>query len=589
MLKKFAKWLAVLLTICLMLTACTPAETAGGSGEDTYSQEVQNLEKLCLVWGYAKYRHPSFYDGSKDWDEELDRLFPRVKEAENGEGLNELLYDWFVSLGEVSSSSNRNQRSWENRDTRSVAVQADLSWIRDTSYLGEELSAALQQIEVMPQLSKKSAGPVSASSMNGNFVVSFNEKEFENFDSADPQERLCSLFRIWNAVEYYSPYLEYLDTSWHNLLPKYIERMLAAKDELSYQLTLCALVAELHDLHAFVSGYRSVLKQVYGEYIAPVLLATVEEKPVVVAVMEKDCSLALGDIVLKLDGRAIEEVIQERLEYVPTSMEDKLYDSVYEMLLSSQDRTMEVTVLRDGVEQTLSVEGSTEDYVYKPEGEESYRILEGNIGLLNPSNISETTETKNKEDGINEIMEQLADTEGLIIDMRQYPDNYAAFFWLQSHYLMKEGSVTALQVGRTVDYYPGAYRFEDFLTGSKLEGFEGSYSDRPVVVLMDEGSRSKQEYFIMFFSTNENVTLMGETTGGVDGDMRWILMPDGKNIYFSALGIYGPNREQVQRTGIAPDIEVKRTIEGIKEGRDELMEAAIAYIQEQSQSATVAE
>lgn len=42
--------------------------------------------------------------------------------------------------------------------------------------------------------------------------------------------------------------------------------------------------------------------------------------------------------------------------------------SVYEMLLSSQDRTMEVTVMRDGVEQTLSVEASTEDYVYKPEG-----------------------------------------------------------------------------------------------------------------------------------------------------------------------------------------------------------------------------
>ena len=97
MLKKFAKWLAVLLTICLMLTACTPAETAGGSGEDTYSQEVQNLEKLCLVWGYAKYRHPSFYDGSKDWDEELCRLLPQAQEAENGEELNGLLYDWFVS------------------------------------------------------------------------------------------------------------------------------------------------------------------------------------------------------------------------------------------------------------------------------------------------------------------------------------------------------------------------------------------------------------------------------------------------------------------------------------------------------------
>ena len=39
--------------------------------------------------------------------------------------------------------------------------------------------------------------------------------------------------------------------------------------------------------------------------------------------------------------------------------------------------------------------------------------------------------------------------------------------------------------------------------------------------------------------------------------------------------------EQTQRVGLTPDIEVYPTIEGIKEGRDELMEAAVAYIQEQ--------
>ena len=46
---------------------------------------------------------------------------------------------------------------------------------------------------------------------------------------------------------------------------------------------------------------------------------------------------------------------------------------------------------------------------------------------------------------------------------------------------------------------------------------------------------------------------------------------------------------QTQRVGLAPDIEVHPTIEGIKEGRDELMEAAIAYIQEQAQIAPAAE
>ena len=53
MMKKFAKWLAVLLTFCLLLTSCTPAGTAGGGSETVYSQETQNLEKLCKVWGYV--------------------------------------------------------------------------------------------------------------------------------------------------------------------------------------------------------------------------------------------------------------------------------------------------------------------------------------------------------------------------------------------------------------------------------------------------------------------------------------------------------------------------------------------------------
>ena len=38
---------------------------------------------------------------------------------------------------------------------------------------------------------------------------------------------------------------------------------------------------------------------------------------------------------------------------------------------------------------------------------------------------------------------------------------------------------------------------------------------------------------------------------------------------------------QTQRIGLTPDIEVYPTVEGIKEGRDELMEAAVEYIQEQ--------
>ena len=56
-----------------------------------------------------------------------------------------------------------------------------------------------------------------------------------------------------------------------------------------------------------------------------------------------------------------------------------------------------------------------------------------------------------------------------------------------------------------------------------------------------------------------------------------VCFPNMKHSY----GIYTPEGGQTQRIGIPPDIEVKKTIEGIKEGRDELMEAAVEYIQEQ--------
>lgn len=46
----------------------------------------------------------------------------------------------------------------------------------------------------------------------------------------------------------------------------------------------------------------------------------------------------------------------------------------------------------------------------------------------------------------------------------------------------------------------------------------------------------------------------------------------------SGIGIYYPDGTETQRVGIVTDIEVKPTIDGIKAGRDELLEKAIELI-----------
>ncbi len=93
---------------------------------------------------------------------------------------------------------------------------------------------------------------------------------------------------------------------------------------------------------------------------------------------------------------------------------------------------------------------------------------------------------------------------------------------------------------------------------------------------------SNAEYTVMSLQNAENVTVMGEETIGADGNVVRLPLPGNIELLFTSLGVYTPEMGQTQRIGLSPDIEVYPTVEGIKEGRDELLEAAVAYIQKQN-------
>ena len=49
---------------------------------------------------------------------------------------------------------------------------------------------------------------------------------------------------------------------------------------------------------------------------------------------------------------------------------------------------------------------------------------------------------------------------------------------------------------------------------------------------------------------------------------------------FTGIGVYYHDGTETQRIGIVPDIEIKPTIEGIRAGKDEVLEKAIEWIKE---------
>ena len=46
----------------------------------------------------------------------------------------------------------------------------------------------------------------------------------------------------------------------------------------------------------------------------------------------------------------------------------------------------------------------------------------------------------------------------------------------------------------------------------------------------------------------------------------------------SGIGVYYPDGTETQRVGIVPDVEVKPTIKGLTEGKDEVLEKALEWI-----------
>ena len=146
--KKIARLVAVLLCICMLFTSCASAGTTEKLSAD--SPKVQNLEKLCKVWGYTKYNHPAFLLGQKDWDEELLNLIPVVSEAKSDE-VNDILHEWFVGLGEIDYGTSRpGSKPIESE----AVVQADTNWILDEAYLGEALSADMQKMGPVPKIDR---------------------------------------------------------------------------------------------------------------------------------------------------------------------------------------------------------------------------------------------------------------------------------------------------------------------------------------------------------------------------------------------------------------------------------------------------
>ena len=167
---------------------------------------------------------------------------------------------------------------------------------------------------------------------------------------------------------------------------------------------------------------------------------------------------------------------------------------------------------------------------------------------------------------------------GLIIDCRNYPSDFPIY--KLSRYLMpKRTPFAKFSKGSIAN--PGLFTY----TRLHKAGIKNKkYFKGKVIILVNETTQSSAEFHSMAYRVNPNATVVGSSTAGADGNVSQFYLPGGISTMISGIGVYYPDGKDTQRVGIVPDIEVKPTIEGIKKGKDEVLEKAIEIINAQNKN-----
>lgn len=542
-------------------------EFNNGSGIDTAALsdiQAESLYKLCKVWGYTKYHHPAVISGEYNWDAELFRVMPDILGAEESGETNTILLEWLEQFP-VTQKRGDDAEIWKQIQEELGKKVLDTSWIEDTSWLGEELSDYLCSMSEL-YISDRVNGYAS---FEKGGVVSFENERMYSVSDKDMGMKLLGLFRFWNMYEYYSPNVEITVEDWDEVLKKAIPEVAEAPDYRSYVLAIAQAVSKTGDAHITIADKEKLLYYYYGRNFLPCSIRMIEGQAVI---DQAKNTLLSGDILVAVDGMKIGDRIEEQRQYLPLSEPDKILNKMEHLLLETQGTEAEVQIMRDGKEKTLRVRTQKYQYFYKNPVQNGFLDKE-NIGYIDPSALEKGE--------LERLMKEFGDTKGIVVDMRYYPST--PILYLLGEYIVPEQKTFSM-IGMPNQAMPGAYWTQEMVVGKGIlkEQEDDIRTFKPyqgkIVILMDESSQSQSEFTVMALRQSPNAIVVGSPSIGADGNIVKLSLPGSVILHISGLGVYTPEGGQTQRCGVKPDIECYPTVEGIRAGRDELIEKAVELI-----------
>lgn len=561
-------WLDEVSIESVALTRRPPAPPRAFAGRG-----LENVIAFAKLLGYVRYFHPSDQAARADWEALAIEGVSAVESAASPAALARLLEERFRPLAPTlrvfagpkapapppelkRPAEARRLVTWKHRGVgirpgpvyASERVTDDAPEARvQVVDLGGGVKAALPLAvwsdgeRTLPPVDAQSSPAISTS-------------------AADRETRLAAVALAWNVFQHFYPYFDVVPADWPASLRSALASA-AQDDQAAFAATLQRLVAELHDGHGRVSaGARS------GLSFLPLAWEWIEGQLVVIEVATGESAVQRGDVVKAIDGApAAEKVAAAERLISGATPQWKRYRALLDLRMGPEGEVTLSVATGDGAARDVRLRRRTGPPVDEQRPEKIAEIKPG-IVYVDPSRLSDQE--------FNAALPQLVHARGVVFEMRGYPRIGPMFIQrlIQSPVQSAQWLVPVVtRPDRESVTWDASGRWTLVPLAPRISA--------PVAFVTDGRAISYAETCMGIVEHYKLGEIVGAPTAGTNGNINPFMLPGGYTITWTGMKVLKHDGSRHHGVGILPTIPVRRTIEGVRAGRDEMLERAIEAVQ----------
>lgn len=389
------------------------------------------------------------------------------------------------------------------------------------------------------------------------------KETLENINHTNPEDlflRLGNIINVYNVFQHFYPYFDVVDVNWDLELKQALAQSFLDKNRTDHLNTLEQFTAKLKDGHIQVGNGN-----IKNHYVPPISWEWIENKLVITGYIEDIEPIYEGDVVTKINGFRPEEYFEDVYSTISAGTIGWMQ---YRANIKSLQGEWDTKI-------TLEINGKTTVELgrycmpsrhdrnnYSP----AYRELEEGLWYIN----LDRTEMKD----IRKLLPKLEQSKAIICDLRGYPNANHEF--IRNLLPIDDTSKAWMQVPHII--YPDHENIIGYENANWMEQMKPKspyLGDNNIIFITNGQAISYAESFMGYIEGYQLATIVGQPTAGTNGNVNPFSLPGRYNISWTGMKVLKHDGSQHHGIGILPDIYVEKTIQGIKDGRDEFLEKAL--------------